>query len=232
MALANSPGYFAGQAAGGPDLTYVANCYILSGASSVDDFIGPYGTLTYRHDEDSAAPDIGDDLTAGTWADAAEVPFNDANKAVYTIAPPGSLEGVVTTDPGGCVAATPGPYGDTRIGPNDEIVGASWLVRHDDGNVWFRYGKTPNNEAGIDNTSEVDLGVHAVPTNDLLVSEAAGDVPTVDEYFQYGYRSVPVARHPDPTMYDCLCSLLIKIGSRGITLGSGYASRRRDILVG
>lgn len=234
MAVPDSPAMFSSQPFYTPHVTmYLAGCYILSSASSVADFIGPFGSLTYRHDEASATPDVGVDLDVGTWADAAEVPFNDGNVATYT----GFNDaGVVTTDYGGG-AATPGPYGDSRIGADDEILGASWLVRWYGGYFLFRYGDTPNGEAGVDNTTEVNLGIATFVKNHLIVSEAAGDVPTTDEYFQYGFKAVLAPRKPSPTMYDCLCSLLIKVASpaaRGITLGKGLAGRdkNRNILVG
>jgi len=234
MAVPNWSAHFKSQ---GPTLlddvhVHIAGIYIYSGASSVADFIGPFGSLTYRHDEGKATPDIGDDLDSGTWANAAEIPFNDANYGEYTTA---GDEGVVTTDYGGA-AATPGPYEDGRIGQNDEILGASWLVRRSTATFIFHYGKTPNDETGVDNTSETNLGSKAFTTNHLIVSEAAGDVPTTDEYFQYGFEAaIPGGFPPTWKMYDCLCSLLIKIASpaaRGVTLGSGYASRDREILIG
>jgi len=214
-----------------PTDTYFAGGYVYSGASFLNDLVGPFGSLTYRHDEDKATPDIGDVLDSGTWADAAEMPFNDANYANYTTQ---GDKGVVTTDPGGCVAATPGPYGDGRIGQNDEILGAGWLVRRGGSGFILHYGKTPNDETGVDNTNEINLG--GVSGNHLIVSEAAGDVPTTDEYFQYGFEAASPSGFPQTwKMYDCLCSLLIKIVQptfRGITLGSGYASRDREILIG
>lgn len=232
MALPDSPAEFEGQTTASPTLVYLAGCYVLSGASSVADFLGPFGCLTYRHDEDSATPDVGDDLDAGTWADAAEIPFNDANYGEYTTL---GDEGVVTTDYGGA-AAIPGPYGDSRIVPNDEIVGASWLVRRGSSGFEFHYGKTPHGDPGVDNTSAVDLG--GVPGNHLIVSEDAGDVPTMDDDFQYGFKAVtPSGFPPSYSMYGCLCSLLIKLASlaaREITLGCGLAGRdkNRNILVG
>lgn len=212
---------------------YFAGGYVYSGASSVADFLGPFGSLTYRHDEDSATPDIGDVLDSGKWGDAAEIPFNDTSYAEYTT---NGDEGVVTTDPGGCVAAIPGPYGDSRIRTYDVIHGASWVVRKNHAATFiFHFGKTPNDEAGVDNTSEINLGSSGVASNHLIVSEAVGDVPTTDEYFQYGLEATtPVGFPPTWKMYDCLCSLLIELGTRGITLGCGLAGRdkSRNILVG
>lgn len=233
MAVPDYRAMFNGQAGPAPNVVYLAGCYILSGASSVDDFIGPFGSLTYRHDEASATPDVGDDLDNGTlWSDSAEVPFSDASGSEYSVV---GAAGTVTTDPGGCVAAIPGPYGDTRIEAGDTILGASWLVRWYGGNFNFRYGSTPNGEAGVDNTTEVAWGVADAVTNTLVISEAAEDVPTKEEYVQYGCKGAWAPRRPVPTMLDCLCSLLIKLAAaaaRGVTLGSGYASRERDVIVG
>lgn len=201
--------------------------YVYSGGSSVADFVGSYGSLTYRHDEASAEPDIGDPFDNGTWEDA--VDFNDATYGEYTTV---GDEGVVTTDYGGG-SAIPGPYGDDRIGPNDEILGASWLVRRGTNTFILHYGKTPYDEPNTDYTSEINLGSVGVITSHLIVSEAAGDVPTVDEYFQHGCESVaPGGFPPSIKQYGCLCSLFLKVGARGITLGGGYGSRGKDILVG
>ncbi len=230
--------FFMSQQGASPELVtiYIAGLYVYSGASSVDDFIGPFGSLTYRQDEDTATPDIGDDLDTGTWADVAEVPFNDVHTATYTNTMTPGDKGVMTTDYGGG-AATPGPYGDDRITENDEILGASWLFRYSGGYVSGCYGKTPNGDPGVDNTTTTDaFAARTSPANVLIVSDNAGDVPTTDEYFQIGCQGYWGFRKDVPEMFDCLCSLLIKIAPtyRGITLGSGLAGRNksRNILIG
>lgn len=225
--------YVGGQ--GGPPVSgtwvYCPGGYIFSGASSVAEFVSAthqgFGCLTYRHDEDSAVPDVGDNLDNGTWADT--VDFNDATYGEYTTV---GDAGVVTTDYGGG-SEVPGPYQDSRIGPNDEIVGASWLVRRGTNTFIFRYGKTRYDEPDVDKTTGVNLGSKGVITSHLIVSEAAADVPTTDEHFQHGCESVaPGGFPPSLKMYGCLCSLFLKVGARGVTLGGGYGSRGKDVLVG
>lgn len=211
---------------------YFAGGYVYSGASSVSDFLGPFGSLTYQNRRATAVPDNGDDLDAGTWADAAEIPFNDSNYGKYT----GSDQGIVTThitDGGG----TPGPYGDTRIVTGDEIKGAGWLFRVQHNLLttgWCHYGDVVYSSPSTDGTSSVSMPSGNTVQNKLIVSEAAVDVPTTSEYFQYGFRGQALGA-ADARLHDCVCSLLLKlavVGARGITLGSGYASRDRDILVG
>lgn len=225
--------YMGGQGSGAaePTDTFFGDaCYVYSGASSVDDFVGPFGCLNYRHDENSDVPDVGDALDNGTtWADAAEVPFSDADYAEYITA---NDKGVVTTDYGGG-SLIPGPYGDERIGANDQILGAAWLVRRSTATFTFHYGKTPYDEPHVDNTTGVNLGSVGAPTSHLIVSEDSGDVPTLNDYFQYGFKATTPGGFP-PTwrMYGCDCALFLKVGARGITLGSGYASRDKDVLVG
>lgn len=222
------------------DVYFTGPPYVYSGAADVTDFVGPNGHIPFRHDKATPIPDIGDALDVGWWDDAAEIPFGDVNLVRYT----DNLDfGVVTTDPDGCVAATPGPHGDARIGSGDTILGATWLVRWfanpafpNINNFWFCYGKTPHGDPGVDNTTKVNLGNALGTQNTLIVSEAAGDVPTRDHYFQLGCKCQVVIGAASVTMYNCMCSLWVKPGLafRGVHLGAGPVGRAqgREILVG
>jgi len=207
--------------------------YIYSGASSVDDFVGPYGELEFRQDENTATPDIGDDLDTGTWQDIMESPFNDANTATYTGV---GDRGVMTTDGGG--AAPAGPHGDARLDADDEILGATWLWRYTGAYVYGCYGKTPFGDPGVDNTTTTGAFPETtIKKYVLVVSDDAGDVPTRDDYAQLGWEGRWGARKDVPEMLDCVCTLFFKLAPpayRGLTLGSGFAGRGsdRNILVG
>lgn len=210
--------------------------YIYSGASGVGDFVGAYGCLGYQNRVASATPDVGNDLPVGTWADCGETPFNSANYAQYTS--PGEI-GIVTTDAsdGG---ATPGPYGDARIGEDDEILGATWLYRYKEAFLsnnrgYLHYGDTPNDEAGVDNTSNVDM-IGVTAKNMLIVSEDAADVPTRDDFFQGGMSVDGGAGARDIIIYDWIASLFFKLAPpayRDVSLGSGVPGRpTKEVLVG
>lgn len=83
----------------------------------------------YCDDAQGATPDAGATLDGGTvWSDTADVPENTATYARYDVAPIGA--GGPTTRYGlvYCNGGTrSGPFGDSAIGTDDEIVGAGYV---------------------------------------------------------------------------------------------------------
>lgn len=82
----------------------------------------------YQNTTQGGTGDSGDALDGGTtWADAGELPANDANFARYDVDTFGARQkgGQVNCDDG----ARTGPLGDAAIGALDEIVGAVYVCR-------------------------------------------------------------------------------------------------------
>jgi hypothetical protein len=220
-----------GVGGGSPCTMYVIDWAAWSGATDRNEFRRHWYCAGYQNRVDSATPDVGDDLNVGTWKDCAEIPFNDANYAQYDTP---NLKGIVTTHTtdGGAI---PGPYGDARIKPNDEIVAASWLLRYKGALIVnqqgkLHYGKTPFDETDVDNTTTAAI-TGIIIKDMLIVSEDPAYVPTRDDYFQYGFsqQGGPLC---DVRLYDAVCSLMVETGAQGIGLGCGHASREKDILNG
>lgn len=230
--------FFKGQ---GPNVIeavdiYVPSWYVISGCSSWDDLpndhevVGPYQMAV-----NSATPDpgAGDDLDTGTWDDAAEVPFNDGNYVRYTT----NQQGVVTTS-SSAGGKTPGPYGDNRIAGDDNILGASWVLRWKAlsgfGNAFhFLYGDTPSDQEDTDNTTSVYLGTSSVYVNHLIVTDDSSHVPDTSEYFQYGFYTLFAGIPIYTYLGDCACFILHEPPSwRGVTIGCGVGSKSKIVLVG
>jgi len=194
----------------------VGSFYCFEDASAFPARLGPFYVLNYGYDEATVTPNVtGDDLAAGQWADANEIPGDDANQATYDSGA-SSNEGVVETSFSGA-SRTPGPKGDSRSG---FIEGASWVFRYsrDTGlgsaEFYFKYGAGD----GSDGTVETSDLSPTTTVKSRIIAETGGNVPDESEYFQYGFRQGGTL---DVHLEDAWCNLLCR-KRRGYSIGSAF----------
>jgi len=160
----------------------------------ITDSGGPVNFIGVEHEvlgvyqntaEDST--DQGDPLTAGTWANAGEVPKNDSNTADYDTGSAGT--GYARMDEG------------TRLGPLTDIDGAvyaawwMWNVRRGSGSGtthYLRYGAYDGaTDQVTDSVESLNSGLKVFARSSITASRVPDDT---DEYFCQGIRKTSGGR--------------------------------------
>jgi len=197
IAQTNSKIRFVGSTA--TQEAYIASFYMLSGTTMPTRY-GPYEILIYAFDNTIATPNIsGSDLQSTTlWSDSANKTGNESTASTYTTT---GNKGIVETNYSGN-AYTAGPKGDERVGT---IKAASWLFRPNlvgfftSGKLYYGAGD------GTDGT----IGTSVTGLTSNIIYNNGAQMPTTDEYFQYGFEFITGASF---NLREVWCNLLHQPG--------------------
>ena len=176
--LSSAPPVAASFQYDGTNSVKIDDYYLLSGASSSADRLGPSEVYKYQNltKNTTATPDspCTDDLTTGSWDDAGETPLNESAVAIYT------------ADAAGAVDVDLSLANDDRI-LGTTIVGAKMICRMKraggnsaDHRMIFGEGTTPSV------TNSADLNPKAGYLNYEYLTEG-GEVPTSTQVMRLGF---------------------------------------------
>jgi len=167
----------------------IDDVYVLTGATSSADRLGPIGIVPYRNADASATADAGNALNVGTWIGVNRQYVSGPTTAEYTATNSGGSVDCNSTgnwvDSGRPQA---GPFGD---GANHSgaivAMGGWWKVSRSGGGGSAHYGLIGNSTDGTMQTQDFDPGT--TPTNYTFCTTNATYLPTSSDYLRNGFQT-------------------------------------------
>jgi len=169
----------------------VDNIVFQSGATNADDKLIGAEIFAYRSTVASVTADwikgANGDLNSGTWVNAQEDPFSEANIALYSDAT-ARAGGIDTNDDGGS-AGTGGPNTDANIDGDSNIVAMKgiWRMKRGTGSGATHFGLLGNTGTAI---ADSDRTIDLTPLNSYVnyFDVREDNLPLSSEYGRIGFE--------------------------------------------